>query len=427
MNKHNSISRIKKSPMGRTVAKRSSTQSFRGLLLLSLMSVLWIGCKEEGRIDYFDDSGPAPAQIEKNSITVFDFAGGSVLKYKVPSDKNLLCVRAEYEIQPGVIRETKSSFYKDSLVLEGFGEARTYDVKLFSIGKNGKASEPLTVQINPKTPPVILAGKILKEAFGGVAITVNNPYQANLAVVLMGDTAKNGYQTTLQTFYTSKEKASFNFRGLDTIPGNFSVYLRDRWGNLSDTVKASLTPLFEQEIPYTKWAEYTLPGDVTEFYLNLSAKYMWNNNWTDTNQACISAELPFPQILTFDLGEAIVMSRFEYWPRATAYDIFTRGHPKIFELWGSMEPNKNGDLDDTWIPLGRFETENPLGLTPAEGVGYYRYPSPGFEFEMEVNDFSSDPFVPVRYIRIRTISTFGSTVKLNAMYQGIKIYGAIVN
>src|SRR5690606_9679873 len=152
-----------------------------------LTSMLWISCKEEGRIDFIDDTAEAPGQV--TNVTVENRPGGAVLKYTLPVDRNLLYVRAEYEISPGVIRETKSSYFKDSLVLEGFGTPDTYDVKLFSVGKNEKESAPYTVQINPTTAPVRLVTKKFRDTFGGVAIDFENPEKENLAIVLMTDTS----------------------------------------------------------------------------------------------------------------------------------------------------------------------------------------------------------------------------------------------
>lgn len=168
------------------------------------MSIVGISCKEEGRVDFIDDTAPAPGQV--TNVTIDNRPGGAVLKYTLPEDKNLLYIRAEYEIKPGVVRETKSSYFKDSLVLEGFGTPDTYNVKLYSVGKNEKESAPFIAQINPTTAPVQLATKKFRDTFGGVAIDFENPEKANLAIVLMADTANLGYMSELITYYTAMPK-----------------------------------------------------------------------------------------------------------------------------------------------------------------------------------------------------------------------------
>ena len=391
-------------------------------IIIVLMSILWVGCKEEGRIDYIDSSAPAPSQVR--DVTVRNTPGGAVLKYKVPDDENLLSVKAIYEIQPGVQRETESSYYKDSLVLEGFGDTRTYDVRLYSIGKNEKASDPLTVQINPTTAPVFLATKQLREAFGGVGISIQNPERTNLAVILMGDTAQMGYQSYLETFFSSSDRANFTLRGLDTIPCNYSVYLRDRWNNLSDTIEATLTPWFEELIPTDSWREVYLPTDFVHGITssNFLMRNMWNGETTApmigfnaTNQS------PLPWWVTWDMGITIKLSRLKLW-HFVDYE-WTYGNPKKFELWGAENPDPDGSWEG-WTCLGRFECIRPSGSASitAEDIEFAKE---GFDFEIEVNEFSPDPFVPVRYIRYVHVETWGSALVDKILLKQIRFWGII--
>ena len=87
---------------------------------------LLLGCKESVRIDLVDDSRPAPVASEE--VTVESILGGAVLRYQIPNDKDLLCIKAVYEIRPGHIYEAKSSVYVDSLVLKGFSTSETTQV-----------------------------------------------------------------------------------------------------------------------------------------------------------------------------------------------------------------------------------------------------------------------------------------------------------
>ena len=82
-------------------------------IIISLMFVFWTGCKEEGRIDHIDKNAPAPACIDKATLTVRDIPGGAVLKYKIPNDEHLLCILAEYEIRPGFVRKCEASYFID--------------------------------------------------------------------------------------------------------------------------------------------------------------------------------------------------------------------------------------------------------------------------------------------------------------------------
>jgi len=399
-------------------------------IFIALLAVLFFGCKEEGRIDHIDKNVPAPAQV--TNVTVRNIPGGAVLKYTLPDDDNLLSVKAVYEIQPGVQREKESSFYQDSLVLEGFGDTKTYNVLLYSIGMNEKASEPLTVQINPTTAPVQLATKRLRETFGGVRIDIENPEKTNLAVVLMGDTANLGYQIILETFYTSLENVIFTYRGLNSEQYVFSVYLRDRWNNLSDTVTAPLTPWFEEFIPKTTWEAVHLPTDSWQ-PLSDNPIFSLDKFWDGTDNLMSGflspATSPLPQWQTWTMNQTILMSRFKFWQNNTYPWQFYNADE--FELWGSVNPNPDGSWDESWIPLGKYECSKlkpsglPYGQMTDEDIALARN---GFDFELEETEFAPNPFVPIRYLRLKTNSTLLGRPATSMLYlTEISIWGQIIN
>ncbi|MGI6047762.1 MAG: DUF4959 domain-containing protein [Petrimonas sp.] len=376
-------------------------------VIILLISITWAtSCKEEGRIDFIDESIPAPPQV--SNVIVDNRAGGAVLRYTLPEDKNLLYVRGEYEIKPGVTQVTKSSYFKDSLVIEGFGTPGQYDVRLYSVGKNEKESAPLIVQINPTTAPVQLATKKFRDTFGGVAIDFENPEKANLAIVLMADTADQGYMSELITYYTAMPKGTFTYRGvdgLDPVEQEFAMYIRDRWGNYSDTVIANVTPWFEEFIPKNTWRDYTLAGDIPPVNANYPITRIWDNNYDQDGFHGMETQV-LPHNLTWDLGRQVKLSRLKYWPRNHGDDRWKRGHARIFEIWGSNAPNPTGAMDDSWIPLGRFESLKPSGTGSQITQEDIAFAQEGIEFEFGVTDFAPEPFTPVRYIRFRTIATY---------------------
>jgi hypothetical protein len=376
-------------------------------IIVFLTAILWTGCKEEGRIDFIDDSAPAPGTV--TNVQVRNTPGGAVLKYTLPVDKNLLYVRAEYEIQPGVTRETKSSYFKDSLVLEGFGDTRTYDVLLYSVGKNEKVSEPLAVQINPQIAPVHLTTKELRETFGGVSIYVENPEKANLSIVLMADTAKLGYMSEVITYYTSLPKGTFTYRGvdgLDSIQHEFAVYIRDRWGNYTDTTTSTVTPWFEEAISKSTWSVYNLPGDTPPVNSSYPLQRIWDGDVGGTGFHGLETQV-LPSTLTWDLGTTVKLSRLKLWPRDHNDDRWKRGHPRIFEIWGSPIPLPDGTMEG-WIPLGRFECLKPSGPGATITQEDVDFAKAGIEFDFEVSDFAPDPYTPVKYVRFISVLTYAN-------------------
>ena len=379
--------------------------------LFFLVLIFCIGCKETGRIDYIDQSAPPPTQIEE--LHVRNTNGGAVLKYIVPDDNNLLYVQAVYEIRPGVQRETKASFYVDSLVLEGFGDTREYEVKIYSVGKNGKQSEPLIETVHPLIAPLHMASVEMRPTFGGVSLWIENPKETNLAIVLTGDTANLGYHVFLQTFYTSREKVTFNYRGLSSVPLEFAVHLRDRWNNITATLDSTLTPIQEQFIPKATWTEVHLPTDSYIAIENNNPAFQPSRAWDNiiNNQDLMWAAAitsPFPQWITWDMGLTAVIGRLKVWHRGPGNRAWENQERNIkkFELWGSTSPNLDGSWDDSWIPLGQFECVRPSGEASPTDEDHYYANVEGIDFDLIPNEFSPDPFQPVRYIRFVAVETF---------------------
>ncbi|WP_448636106.1 DUF4959 domain-containing protein [Pedobacter panaciterrae] len=149
---------------------------FIGALFTAL---LWYGCSKEGRMDFVDGNTPAPMQV--SNIKVEATLWGGILTYKLPADLNLAYVKAVYEIQKGVFREAKSSRYTDTLRLVGFGDELVHTVKVYSVAANEKESEPILVELQPKTPPVksVFESAVFKETFGGVNVAISNPFKAD--------------------------------------------------------------------------------------------------------------------------------------------------------------------------------------------------------------------------------------------------------
>jgi len=396
-------------------------------IIIFLLPIAWISCKEEGRIDFIDDSATAPGKV--TNVIVLNKPGGAVLKYTLPVDKNLLYIRAEYEIKPGVIHETKSSYFKDSLVLEGFGNPATYDVKLYSVGKNENESDPYIVQINPTTAPVQLASKKFRDTFGGVSIDFENPEEASLAIVLMADTANLGYMSELITYYTSSPKGSFTYRGvegLEPVEQEFAVYVRDRWGNYSDTITAMVTPWFEEFIPKSTWRSYTLPNDIPPVNASYPLTRIWDEDYGVDGFHGMETQM-LPHTLTWDLGKTIKLSRLKLWPRNHGDDRWKRGHPKVFEIWGSNSPNPTGEMDDSWIPLGRFESLKPSGPGTQITQEDIAFAQEGIEFDFTISDFAPNPFTPIRYIRFRTVSTYANASFSTVHILELSFWGELIN
>lgn len=376
------------------------------VILLSLYS-----CKEDADTftNYTDKNLPAPAQVLNPKVD--PISGGAYITYEIPKDKNLRYVKAVYETQLGNRYEVKSSIYSDTLKIEGFGNTNTYDVKLYSVGKNEKESEPLIVKVTP-LPPAILSifGTLeLNSTFGGVNVKLTNPDRSNLAIVLIADTLNNGKWEEIHTFYSAADKGNFSLRGMDTIPVKFGVYLRDRWYNKTDTVLKVITPMYEEVINKGSWKPIYLPGDDYKYIENYQLPRIWDNLYGYNLFASDKALLP--HTLTWDLGKQVVLSRMKTWNHHPD-DPYNGASVQQFELWGANEYSAEGDYvlggdkgiyTDNWHFLGKFDSYkpsgSPLGTVTAEDRDYALNKGEDFEFEPGLSS--------CRYIRLKVTQTWG--------------------
>jgi hypothetical protein len=363
------------------------------------------GCKEESNIYYIDSNAPAPEPI--SDIKVESTPGGAIITYKIPKDKNLSYVKAVYEIQPGVYRETKSSYYRDTLDLVGFGDTLSHKVGIYSVGRNEKMSAPLFVDVKPLTPPVLSVFETLdlKATFGGVNVAFENESEAKLAINVIMDSTGIGNWLPLMTHYTGAKEGKFSVRGMDPKERIFGVYIRDRWYHKSDTLVKVLTPLYEELIPKKSWKALHLPGDSWE---PDAAKYSLENVWDDivNNSENLFASRDWvkkPQWFTVDLNQTVIFSRMKLFQRTS--HPYNAAWVKTFEIWGTTEYNPDGSWDN-WMLLGRFDSRIPSGsVWPVYTADDMEYQKRGEDFEFE------QPLPEVRYIRFKLIDTYGGTGK----------------
>jgi hypothetical protein len=355
-------------------------------------------CSKVDRLSFIDEGAPAPAQIKNVQAT--STPGGAILTYDLPNDVNLLYVKAVYEIQPGVVREAKSSFYRDSIELVGYGDTQPHEVKLYSVGKNEKASEPVTIQVTPLVPPVHTVAATLEvtPTFGGVNVRFKNETQANIVIMVMVDSSGKGTWSPLRNFYTALSEGIFAARGLPAVERRFGVYVMDRWDNKSDTLITTQTPLEESLIPKSGFKVVRLPGDVME-QPNLPIHKMWDDKLVYEAYGS-PRNVPMPHWVSFDMGVNAILGRFKIW--SVGEHTYIDGGLKRWQFWGATNPDPSGSFNG-WQLLGEFEAFKPSGLPDgqrtAEDVDVSAFQGIDYEFPPGVP--------PVRYLRMVTLENYG--------------------
>lgn len=371
-------------------------------IFICLFAIVFYGCKEE-----FVGQPPidniAPGVI--TNPTVENLPGGAKITYQMPEDKDLLCVKAFYTIN-GVLKNTTSSMYSNSLIVEGFGSTDPQKIMLHCIDRSNNLSEGVEVMINPTTPPVQLVFQTvtMEKGFGGVQLKWKNENRADLTIyVLAADSL--GDLNVADVVYSSTLEGKYALRGFDDSERLFAVLISDRWENYSDTLQGVFTPYYEMKLDKSKFKRQILRGD------NEST----NGGWTFDSmfdeivgdQGWHTGSGKRPMYFTIDLGINVKLSRYKMWPRI-GYE-YKHHNLKRWKLYGSTSLKLNNLEDSYWIQGGFKEdwdhmldcyTIKPSGEGGPITNEDIEYAGQGYEFDFPIDS------KPIRYIRFEVDETW---------------------
>ncbi|HEY9261669.1 DUF4959 domain-containing protein [Chitinophaga sp.] len=339
-----------------------------------------------------------------SNVRVINFQGGAYIVYDIPADPEILYVQADYMINSSSSQQSKASYYTDTIKVAGFEKAKEYKVNLFSVSRSEVKSDPVAVTVNPLTPPYLTTKSTLSilADFGGVNIQFKNPSESDIAIVALVDTI--GKSEYVYTNYTKDSSGNFSVRGFDARERKFGAYVRDRWGNTSDTVWANITSMNEVELDRSKMKAVVLSGDM-QGCCGSSLNVPLTNPYKSGDGALYGvtgSTDSVPARVTVDLGQTVVLSRFRYWMRQNGGAEFRNGTLRFFKVYGSMNPNPNGALDDTWTQLGgTYELVKPSALPYGQlNSADYEVVNNGAEFTFPL------PAIPIRYFRLVVLQTY---------------------
>lgn len=344
-----------------------------------------------------DSQAPQPI----SEPIVINEPGGATITYQLPDEDDLLYVKAEYFLSDGKKHESRTSFYKDSIKVEGFGDTNEYTISLYTVDRSENVSKPVNVVIQPKTPPYISVFESIKMQadFGGVRFTWLNKNNAPLSFSILSPDSLSGILIPIETVYSGMTNGEYNLRGFDPEKKTFGVIVRDRWNNFSDTLKAAITPMLEIQLDGSKFNRLILPGDANVEAWGARYENFYNYE-TLGGGLHTAAGTGWPQSFSVDLGELVTLSRIRMRPH-TDYG-FGQGVIRLFEIWGMAdEPPADGKWDN-WILLKDCSATRPSleGGTADEDLAILE----------KGEDFNLPLGTPeVRYIRFVIKETWGFT------------------
>lgn len=348
--------------------KSAALSLFTGVLLMSLFS-----CKKNNGYNEIISTDKSKPGVVTN-IKVDNYNGGAYITYDLPNSANILYVLAKYSANGTTQRETKSSYYTDTVTVDGFAKAADYKVTLYTVSRANVMSDPVEVQVTPKTPVYQLVRPSVKlaPAFGGVNIKAVNPLKKEIGVIVVALDKNTNTREIQDQFFTKSETIDYTLRGYTSDAREFGVYITDKWGNVSDTLNTTVAPLFEVLLDKSKFNPYNMSSD-TPIDFGWVLPNLWNGK-TDGDGWHTRYGETAPYVCTFTTGATYRLSRFMLWGRVGDYT-YKDGNVKEFALWGSNAASPRdarlpvtaaeGAVVGDWVNMGNYVYPNPpSGLPP---------------------------------------------------------------
>jgi len=365
-----------------------------------------------------------------SNIAMEPTPGGAVLTYSLPSDKSLSHVLAEVIMPDGSKREFVSSKYTNTIEIIGLASMESHKVNIYAVSRGNVKSEPAVMELTPLKPPYLQVFETLTldPDFGGVKVNWNNETEANLGVILLANDSLGEF-SQYNSSYSNAKVLNQSFRGMKTEENYFGIFVKDRWGNTSDTLYKYLTPLSENLLDRTKFKKVELPGDAILFPLTEATvrfEFLWDNvymrtwaeGWTYKTMTTNDTR-DFPLHITMDLGVNAKVTRM----RLMHYYKFENRAVKAFEIWGHPGPPPADGSWDGWIKLGEYEQFKPSGITTI-GQAANAVTEADKKFWEGGDNLNLDSEPTVRYIRIKGLKNWSNTKNMSfaeVMFWGSEI------
>ncbi|MES2773112.1 MAG: DUF4959 domain-containing protein [Bacteroidota bacterium] len=388
----------------------------KNIATLLVIVLLFHSCKKDLESHEPIENDPTvPAQV--TALKVVNGNGNATISYTLPNDSRLLYVKAVYTITTGQQYEAKSSYYGNTLLVEGFADTLEHEVKIISVSRSNIESAPVVVKIRPLISPIFQVFRSIQvlNAFGGYNLTAVNATKANVSIIVLKKNVFNEFEADNdKSVYTNTDSILSKVRGLDTLEFVYGFLVKDRWGNKTDTLYKTIKPLYETLLPKTNYSAFALPNDAPQVTNGAALVYAWDNRFgwpytSFTNQVAGGAG---PHMITFNTGVLAKISRVYIRPFPEGNLWYYLTTMRRFEIYGSASPNLNGALDASWTLLGTYTITKPSGLPYGNDNSIDQTTAAaGYSWEADV----SAP--KVRYIRIRCLENFagGTSQSINEL------------
>jgi hypothetical protein len=384
-----------------------------GFNLIVLLLAVVYGCNEENVGQPATDS-VAPGILK--SLEYEAMPGGARISYQLPTDLDLLYVKAVYTIN-GKEKTATSTLYNKYIDVMGFGNTNPQSITLYSVDRSGNQSEGVNLSIVPGEPPIwsIRESLRIEPTFSGVKLLWDNPTQTDIEVYLLVEDSVTGKLKLSDFRFSNGVDGKFSVYGFESTERLFAAYIRDRWDNYSDTLQNVITPFYEEELDKSLFRRQILPNDHSIDWPGDLWAYMFDGRYNVT-QKWHTNQYTYPMCFTVDLGQLVKLSRATLWPRygddlsgyrvnnLKYWDVY--GIDKLPDNYLSMgDEYWKYDWQKDWQFLGAHEAFKPSGMdNPIITAEDEAYVLKGWS-----NDFDQDA-PPVRYVRYHIKTMWGGGI-----------------
>jgi len=339
-----------------------------------------------------------------------EIPGGALISYSLSDNKGVLAVKCVYTLSNGKKYETLSSFYNNTVKIEGFMDTAVHEVMLYAISRGKVLSDPVTVQIKPLEAPITKVVKSMQidKDFGGAQFSWDNLDKANLSMEFITPDS-TGVMRGARIISTSGIRGTFSLRGYESKPRRFGVLIRDFFDNVSDTIypidkltgqKVDITPIFEKKLDKKKIIILGLENDSPWNAFGTAERDLLDD---DINSIGHTPQNAIPALLTLDLGTVAKLSRIVIHQRRYDGHFYNWGNPMMFDIFKSNNtPTRSGSWSD-WALIKSYEILKPSGLPvnqESEEDIIEALNGHNFSFPLEL--------APSRYLRLRFNKTWGA-------------------
>ena len=371
-------------------------------ILLLLISIV-VSCESE---DKKDTTPPGELTITSTEATY----GGAIISYTLPSDGDILYVRADYTNGKGEAVFRTVSKHVNQIEVSGFVVEEDVTVSLTVVDENQNKSKAVEHQIRPLRSFIYLVQESVEIVpdLGGVQVSWENIEEKTVFIYLH---IADGDEEETRILSSSNATENIFVRGLEAKELGFSTKVEDFDGNITSLLdEGYFTPLFEEKINKDTWtlvSNLSIDGNAYEgatvnFWDDVVDTFETNsdNSYFIINRNDNGGVLRWPLDIVIDLNKKVKINRFKVWQRAFWYNgpgdqpyYYQSENLRSFDLFVSLDKNE-------WALLGRFQIEEPTNGDISQAL--LDEAAAGHNFNL--NEISPE----FRYLKFSITSNFGS-------------------